>query len=601
MNIRTIPSLSVIIFMISLPLLSLLVCTQRVLAQEELPREFTNPEELVSFDRQTQFQDALDVIDFFSREYRGKFILDRTGFQGPIGINLPPIHWEDALDYILRVQDMILIEESDYVEIMTRQQAEQVSAGRPAGAAATGDAATQVATAETREVRINATFFEGNRRALREIGVDWSTITNNVPGEILDYVGDEGSGELPSTQFDGRFVQVNARNAQSVSQNVFNSLINFGNIGAGIEVQALFSAFEADNLGEVLATPSVKVMDGSTGRIQVGQDFSIKQRDIAGNVMDQFFQTGTILTVTPQVITEGGDTFIYLELDVERSSAQPDPVSTVINKEEASTYTLLLDGESTVIAGLFRTDHSEVRRGIPILKDLPGWFFGLKYLFGYNSTDVSQSELIVIVQAELEKSISERMEEQIQSSRTLLERQQAIHREGLDYMPVQNRESVRLPDAEVADPLAADGPVMRQRIFSEDDLPEGRQTAGVSVQEGTAVPGSELNDPGNQPEAGEAGSEYQNEEELVYFTIGGTFANRSSAMDLYRNFTDQGYQPHLLYSPGTGYYFVAYKGFLEYDSALTFTRMIQRDVQEEAWLSEITTEEQLIPDGISRD
>lgn len=35
-------------------------------------------------------------------------------------------------------------------------------------------------------------------------------------------------------------------------------------------------------------------------------------------------------------------------MTVERSSAQPDSVSTVISKEEASTHVLLLDGESSV-------------------------------------------------------------------------------------------------------------------------------------------------------------------------------------------------------------------------------------------------------------
>ncbi|NIU01694.1 MAG: hypothetical protein GWN62_25940, partial [Aliifodinibius sp.] len=67
-----------------------------------------------------------------------------------------------------------------------------------------------------------------------------------------------------------------------MSQDVFSALVNVGEIGnTGIDVQALFSAFEADNLGEILASPTVKVMDGQEGNIQVGQDFSIKQRDIA--------------------------------------------------------------------------------------------------------------------------------------------------------------------------------------------------------------------------------------------------------------------------------------------------------------------------------
>ena len=61
----------------------------------------------------------------------------------------------------------------------------------------------------------------------------------------------------------------------------------------------------------------------------------------------------------------------------------------------------MLDGEQTIIGGLYSTDKSISRRGIPILKDLPPWFFGLRYLFGYNRHDNIQRELLIILQARL--------------------------------------------------------------------------------------------------------------------------------------------------------------------------------------------------------
>lgn len=558
------------------------------IAQERIPREYTQPDELISFDRQTPFRDAIQVIDQFAQEFDGRFVIDRTGYTGPIDVNLPAMHWREAFNYILRVQNMVLLEDQDYYEILTIQQVEEGTGPADERArSATGD--TEIyATTQTREVRINATFFEGNRRALREIGVDWSTLTNNVPGNILDFTGEDGNGELPSTEFDGRFVQVNARGAQNVSQSVFNSLINFGEIGAGIEIQALFSAFEADNIGEVLATPSVKVMDSEEGRIQVGQDFSIKQRDFAGNVTDEFFSTGTILTVTPQIIDDRDSTFIYLELEVERSTAQPDPVSTIINKEEASTHTLLLNGESTVIAGLFRTDRSEVRRGIPILKDLPGWFFGLKYIFGYNSTDVSQSELIVIIQAELEKSIPERMSEQLQSKREQLERQKIFHRSNMDYVPLNesgdregNVEVERVSDPEEDLSLIENDEETNEipKKNSQDVDPERIEfVESVDIDEAETTNMENLD---------------QDSSEFDYYTIGGTFREKELAVELYQRFLEENYEAHILFNPGTNYYFVAYEGFEEYEAASRFTRNIQQEIQSDAWLSRIVSERRL--------
>ncbi|MEX0994883.1 MAG: type II and III secretion system protein, partial [Balneolaceae bacterium] len=497
---------------------------------------------------------------------------------------------------------------ADFFVFLSRQQGDELDQerGDRARPASQADPSEIIATTQTREVRINATFFEGNRRALREIGVDWSTLTNNVPGNILEFVGEDGDEEIPSTQFDGRFVQVNARGAQNVSQNVFNSLINFGNIGAGIEVQALFSAFEADNIGEVLATPSIKVMDGVEGRIQVGEDFSIKQRDFAGNITDEFFSTGTILTVTPQIINDRDTTFIYMELDVERSTAQPDPVSTIISKEEASTHTLLLNGESTVIAGLYRTDRSEVRRGIPVLKDLPPWFFGLRYLFGYNSTDISQSELIVIVQAELEKSIPERMNEQLLSKREQLENQKIYHRRNMDYTSLEEPEpDVRETDFEGVDIGEEDAPEDgdRERPAVQDHKPDEDPIQDLEEPEENREEKSQEIDPeqieeidrvdvDESPQA-QMKNQDDNNSDLLFYTIGGTFQDKNRAVELFRRFQDNGYAAHMLYNPRTDYYFVAYKGFEEFEEASRFTRKIQRGIQPDAWLSRIITETRL--------
>ncbi|TVR31634.1 MAG: hypothetical protein EA390_06175, partial [Balneolaceae bacterium] len=150
-------------------------------AQDRIPREYVNPDEVISFDRRTAFPEAIDVLNTFAQEYEDRFIIDRTGYTGPIGVSLPAMHWRDALDYILRVQKFVALESDDVYELVTRAEAEELSAPteRPSTDRAPGDG--PAITTGTREVRINATFFEGSRRALREIGVDWSTLTNNVP------------------------------------------------------------------------------------------------------------------------------------------------------------------------------------------------------------------------------------------------------------------------------------------------------------------------------------------------------------------------------------------------------------------------------------
>ena len=57
----------------------------------------------------------------------------------------------------------------------------------------------------------------------------------------------------------------------------------------------------------------------------------------------------------------------------------------------------MADGESIVIAGLFRSTTAEVEGGVPLLKDLP--LVGA--LFGHTSTRSEELELIVTVTARL--------------------------------------------------------------------------------------------------------------------------------------------------------------------------------------------------------
>lgn len=593
----------------------------QVFAQDEYPREYTNPDEIIAFDRATPYVEAMEVINQFLQQYRNKFIIDQSGAGGDVGVNLPAMHWEDALEFILRIKSLGFKEYEDYIEIVPLSQLEaEQSAAQPSGTSGTPSQQSSSSdfNLDTREVRINATFFEGNKRALQEIGVDWSTLTNDVPENINDIVTGDGIdptlGVPQGTDFNDQFVSVNSFNASGVSQNVFNALINLGEVGPGIRVQTLFSAFEADNLGEVIATPSIKVVDGEQGRIQVGQDFSIKQRDIAGNVTDQFFSTGTILTVTPQVIADNDTTFIHLDLAVERSTAQPDAVSTIINKQEATTQAFLLDGEATSIAGLYRTEENKVRRGIPILKDLPPWFFGLRYLFGYNSDDYIESELIIIVQAKLEESLGDRLTRRtFDSQRRILENTQENFRTSLDQV-FKNEFATpsleELQEEEPSDSIFVDTTVTIAERQIPDEIPTEDQEMGdeeaddqpEELTEEQKRLAEELSLPVDNPELmvvvpkafsldeyltqKESGTEVEEEDSsnLKYFIIGGSFIVQSNADRFHKGLMDEGFDTRVLFHPESRFNFVAYQGFSNFDEAVKYLRMVHADLNSEAWL-----------------
>ncbi|NBB76580.1 MAG: hypothetical protein GVY02_04300, partial [Bacteroidetes bacterium] len=217
--------------------LLLFISTQRVMSQDRLPvREYSNPDELIALSADVAFSDALSIIEELAMDYKDKIFVNQTSFQGVIGINIPQMHWEDALYEIAAANGLVVNQYERYYEILDipaeEQQAEEL--------AAEDEEDVIRVNFGSREIEISATFFQGDRSLLREIGVDWTTLRDNR-------------------------VQVESFAAGSVSRDVFQAEFNFTDIlDSGWDINALFSAFEDAGKGEILSSPTVKVLDGET-------------------------------------------------------------------------------------------------------------------------------------------------------------------------------------------------------------------------------------------------------------------------------------------------------------------------------------------------
>ncbi|RJP74394.1 MAG: hypothetical protein C4524_13080 [Candidatus Zixiibacteriota bacterium] len=366
------------------------------LAQNRLPQDYVAADELVTLSSDMTFDQAFMVLSKVSYAKEGRTIIDPLKHQGRIELDIVNLPWRKAFEVILKAHRLGYVAHEKFFEVTGG--AENVAPDK------------QEISLLTREVRIDAIFFEADRRALSEAGVDWSVLR----------LGNELSAGL----------EVNG--ATQVTEEIFQGDVNYSTTQNGIDynITALLKAFESQNLGRILAQPQVVVVSGREGRVQVGQDFSIKTRDFAGNVLDNFFSTGTILTVTPVAFSENGVNFVHLSLHAERSSAQPGAVSTIINKSQANTQVLLVDGESTMVGGLLSRDYKMVRKGVPFLKDLPWYVLGLRYVFGYNLSDGVDRELIVILKAQILPELKARATTPGKSLNELFEqRQNETHRE----------------------------------------------------------------------------------------------------------------------------------------------------------------------------
>jgi len=106
---------------------------------------------------------------------------------------------------------------------------------------------------------------------------------------------------------------------------------------------------------------------------------------------------------------EDGVDYVLLQLKAERSSANPGEITTEIRKTVANTEVLMLNGEETIIGGLFTNEETVARSGIPFLKDLPWWVFGIRYLTGSDVTTITKREIIILIDIEIIPSLKDRI------------------------------------------------------------------------------------------------------------------------------------------------------------------------------------------------
>lgn len=366
---------NVMIFLAAVLLLA--IGSSELYSQLQRPRElrksYTSEEEIVSMTKTLPLAKALDIFNEISKKFLGKVIIDPEGRTMPIGINIDKMHWIDAMELILRTNNLWYEEYEDYIKIIPLSEA----TGQPTGAQGEKEVSFN-----TREVTISAVFFEVNESKLRQAGMSWNFFRHRDVNLGASMVAADAKSGLFEVDFDPSW--------------------DFG------DIMSVFKSLESDQIGEIIANPQITVRSGEEGRIQVGSDIAVTVQDFAGNSVTQFFSTGTIIQVTPTILSKDSVNFTHLDLRVERSSSSSGG-RLEIQKTAAETAILLLDGEETVIGGLYTNEQNNSREGIPFLKDLPWWFFGLRYVFGFESKNLVKKELLMLLKADLLPTLSERL------------------------------------------------------------------------------------------------------------------------------------------------------------------------------------------------
>lgn len=233
-----------------------------------------------------------------------------------------------------------------------------------------------------KQVMIEARIVEATSDFTRDLGVQWG----------LHYK-DGSASFLGINQLDTGFGGVVTPPPSSGSSGPGGAIgMSFGKLTSNIQLDLRLSAAATANLVKIISTPKVVTLNNKAAKISQGKMQPYLSTSAEGT-KTEFVEAALTLEVTPHITADGS---IGMKIKASNNSvgAPPTPESPPpINKKEATTELLVMNGETTVIGGIYVDGDTESNAGVPFLMDIPllGW------LFKSNSKAKTKTELLIFI------------------------------------------------------------------------------------------------------------------------------------------------------------------------------------------------------------
>ena len=244
-----------------------------------------------------------------------------------------------------------------------------------------------------KQVMIEARIVEANTSDGLDLGINWGfSYQNDELGGLSTPTGGVGIENLDTVGIGlgGAFLL-----PSTIGTSGIGGEFTFGRLGFDDKVLNLrIAALEAAGQGRVVSAPKVLTLDGETATIEQGTSIPYQSTSDAGTTTE--FEDATLsLEVTPEV---NPDDTIILEITASNSTigstvATGAGSAPSIDTKEAETKLLLKNGETTVIGGIYVENELRNETGTPVLKDIP--FLG--HLFKSRSKSNTRSELLIFI------------------------------------------------------------------------------------------------------------------------------------------------------------------------------------------------------------
>ena len=252
---------------------------------------------------------------------------------------------------------------------------------------------------KTQEVEIEARVVAATRSFARDIGTQlgfgWGNGHSAVGGNAA-----AGSTSTTTSGLTPGYITTGTSTAQTIP--LFSNLastaptsgLSFINASNNVRIDAVLSLAESRGLLKVLSRPRVVTQNNIQALVKQGVRVPIvTQAQLGGPPTVTYVDAFLRLTVTPQITSENT---IFLNVDVENTTpnfSQEVQGNPELITQQATTQVLVTDGGTVVIGGVIQTQNSIEITQVPLLGNLPY----LGNLFKHTQVTTSNQELIFFI------------------------------------------------------------------------------------------------------------------------------------------------------------------------------------------------------------
>jgi len=257
---------------------------------------------------------------------------------------------------------------------------------------------------EVPQVQIEARIVQADTSYSRSLGIVWgfSNLNTTNTGVVANVRGQPSTSTDPFGGQTSQFM-VNLPAAVSGLPTVPGVGFTFGKAN-GFLLDMRLTAGELLGLTKVIAAPKLTTLDKREAKISQGESIPFQTTSLQGT-QTTFVDANLELQVTPQITSrdprETGKN-ILLKVRATRNAvgARSNPAGPSIDKREANTQVVVRDGETMVIGGIFVDSQINTVAGIPYLSRIPvlGWLFKNK------SETIARQELLIFLTPTIVKS-----------------------------------------------------------------------------------------------------------------------------------------------------------------------------------------------------